>query len=169
MVLVAFALCLFVLSYLALRQAAPRIAAVALATAKSEMAQPLYLLLLMIGIVGILLFGIMPFNTLGEDIRLMKDSSITLLMVLGMLQAVWSAGTSVSEEIEGRTALTVLSKPLSRRSFLLGKYIGIMFSVLVLFVIITAVFVPLSATSRFMTLAKRHAAPPNGNRVTKRS
>ncbi len=141
-VLVAFALCMFVLSYLALRQAAPRIAAVALATAKSEMAQPLYLLLLMIGIVGILLFGIMPFNTLGEDIRLMKDSSITLLMVLGMLQAVWSAGTSVSEEIEGRTALTVLSKPLSRRSFLLGKYIGIMFSVLVLFVIITAVFVP---------------------------
>ncbi len=142
-VLVAFALSMFVLSYLALRQAAPRVAAVALATAKSEMAQPLYLLLLMIGLVGILLFGIMPFNTLGEDIRLMKDSSITLLMVLGMLQAVWSAGTSVSEEIEGRNrALTVLSKPLSRRSFLLGKYIGIMFSVLVLFVIITAVFIP---------------------------
>jgi len=128
------------MTYLALRQAAPRISAVALSTAKSEMAQPLYLLLLMIGVFGVLLFGILPFNTLGEDIRLMKDSGVTLIMVLGMLQAVWSAGTSVSDEIEGRTALTVLSKPISRGSFLLGKYLGIMLTVLVLFVIIGSVF-----------------------------
>lgn len=136
----AIAFLAFFLGYIALRQAAPRVSAVALATAKSEMAQPLYLLLLLIGGFGILLFGILPFNTLGEDIRLMKDSGVTLIMVLGMLQAVWSAGTSVSEEIEGRTALTVLSKPISRGSFLLGKYAGIMLTVLVLFAILTAVF-----------------------------
>ncbi len=70
---------------------------------------------------------------------LLKDSGVTLIMVLGMLQAVWSAGTSVSDEIEGRTALTVLSKPVSRRSFILGKYAGIMLAVLVMFVIIGAV------------------------------
>jgi ABC-type transport system involved in multi-copper enzyme maturation permease subunit len=51
---------------------------------------------------------------------------------------VWSAGTGVAEEIEGRTALTVLSKPVSRRSFLIGKYAGIMMSVFVLFVIMGA-------------------------------
>ncbi len=129
----------FLMSYIAFRQAAPRVAAVAVSTAKSEMAQPLYLLLLVGGLFGVLLFGIIPFNTLGEDVRLMKDSCVTLLMVLGMMQVVWSAGTSVSDEIDGRTALTVLSKPLSRRSFLLGKYVGIMFTVLVLFVIIGAV------------------------------
>ncbi|WP_346772161.1 ABC transporter permease [Neorhodopirellula lusitana] len=124
---------------MAVRQAAPRVWALALSTAKNEMAQPLYLLLLAIGIFGILLFGIFPFNTLGDDIRLLKDSGVTLIMVLGMLLAVWSAGTSVSDEIEGRTALTVLSKPVSRRSFILGKYTGIMLSVLVLFVILSAV------------------------------
>lgn len=124
---------------LAFRQAAPRVWALALSTAKNEMAQPLYLLLLAIGIFGVLLFGIYPFNTLGDDIRLLKDSGVTLIMVLGMLQAVWSAGTSVSEEIEGRTALTVLSKPISRRSFILGKYAGIMLAVLVLFAIIAAI------------------------------
>jgi len=134
----AGAFVMFFLGYLAFRQAAPRVAAVALSTAKSEMAQPLYLLLLLIGLFGVLLFSIMPFNTLGEDIRLMKDSGVTLIMVLGMLQTVWSAGTSVSDEIEGRTALTVLSKPLSRRSFLIGKYVGIMLTVLVLFLIIGA-------------------------------
>ncbi len=124
---------------MAFRQAAPRVWALALSTAKNEMAQPLYLLLLSLGLFGVLLFGIYPFNTLGDDIRLLKDSGVTLIMVLGMLQAVWSAGTSVSDEIEGRTALTVLSKPVSRRSFILGKYAGIMMSVLVLFVILGAV------------------------------
>ncbi len=124
---------------LAMRQAAPRVWALALSTAKNEMAQPLYLLLLALGAFGILLFGIFPFYTLGDDIRLLKDSAVTLIMIMGMLLAVWSAGTSVSDEIEGRTALTVLSKPVSRRSFVLGKYTGIMLSVFVFFVILSAV------------------------------
>lgn len=136
---IAIAFFLTMTGLMAFRQAAPRVWALALSTAKNEMAQPLYLLLLALGIFGVLFFGIYPFNTLGDDIRLLKDSGVTLIMVLGMLQAVWSAGTSVSEEIEGRTALTVLSKPVSRRSFILGKYAGIMLAVLVLFVIIAAV------------------------------
>jgi hypothetical protein len=138
-VVIAITFFLAITGLMAFRQAAPRVWALALSTAKNEMAQPLYLLLLAIGIFGVLFFGIYPFNTLGDDIRLLKDSGVTLIMVLGMLQAVWSAGTSVSEEIEGRTALTVLSKPVSRRSFILGKYAGIMLAVLVLFVIISAV------------------------------
>ena len=139
MVMIAISFFLTITGLIVFRQAAPRVWALALSTAKNEMAQPLYLLLLAIGLFGVLLFGIYPFNTLGDDIRLLKDSGVTLIMVLGMIQAVWSAGTSVSEEIEGRTALTVLSKPISRRSFVLGKYAGIMLSVLVLFVIIAAV------------------------------
>ncbi len=123
----------------AFRQAAPRVWALSLSTAKNEMAQPLYLLLLALGLFGVMLFAVYPFNTMGDDIRLLKDSGVTLIMVLAMLQAVWSAGTSVSDEIEGRTALTVLSKPVSRRSFVLGKYAGIVLSVLVLFVILAAV------------------------------
>lgn len=138
-VVIAISFFLAITGLMAFRQAAPRVWALALSTAKNEMAQPLYLLLLAIGIFGCLFFAIYPFNTLGDDIRLLKDSGVTLIMVLGMLQAVWSAGTSVSDEIEGRTALTVLSKPVSRRSFILGKYAGIMMAVLVLFVIISAV------------------------------
>jgi ABC-type transport system involved in multi-copper enzyme maturation permease subunit len=137
---IAIAFFLLITSVVAFRQAAPRVWAMALSTAKNEMSQPLYLLLLAIGMFSVILFGFYPFNTLGDDIRLLKDSGVTTIMVLGMLQAVWSAGTSVSEEIEGRTALTVLSKPVSRRSFILGKYAGIMLSVLVMFAIISAVF-----------------------------
>ncbi|MCH7727512.1 MAG: ABC transporter permease, partial [Planctomycetes bacterium] len=38
--------------------------------------------------------------------------------------------------IEGRTALTVLSKPIGRRQFVLGKFLGISWAVALLFVIL---------------------------------
>ena len=41
----------------------------------------------------------------------------------------WAASTSVADEVEGKTALTVLSKPVSRRDFILGKFVGIAWSV----------------------------------------
>ncbi len=144
----------------AFRQAAPRVWALAWSTAKNEMAQTLYLILLVIGVVGVIIFSIYPFNTLGDDIRMFKDSSVTLIMVLAMLQAVWSSGTSVSEEIEGRTALTVLSKPVSRRSFLLGKYAGIIMSVAVMFVIIGAVLLLLMAYKPIYDARETAAATP---------
>ena len=138
-VFVAIGFFLLMASLVALRMAAPRVWALALSTAKNEMSQPLYLLLLAIGMFLIVLFMFMPFYTMGDDIRVLKDSAVTCIMLLALIQVVWSAGTAVSEEIDGRTALTVLSKPVSRRSFILGKYTGIMLAVLVLFVILGAV------------------------------
>jgi ABC-type transport system involved in multi-copper enzyme maturation permease subunit len=54
--------------------------------------------------------------------------------------AVWSASVSVSEEVEGRTALTVLSKPVRRRQFILGKFLGILGPVVVLFIVLGFLF-----------------------------
>src|SRR5205823_4854730 len=51
-----------------------------------------------------------------------------------------AASLSISEEIEGRTAVTVMSKPLSRRQFLLGKYLGILLAGLFMFGMLGAYF-----------------------------
>ena len=42
---------------------------------------------------------------------------------------VWTSSTSIAEEIEGKTAMTLLSKPINRRQFIVGKYVGIMAAV----------------------------------------
>jgi ABC-type transport system involved in multi-copper enzyme maturation permease subunit len=131
--------CIFVL-YVLVRAAAPKLFAVALSTYKSEIAQPLFMILLVLGVFLLVLFVFVPYNTFGEDIKMLKDSGLTLIMVLGIILAVWSAGTSVSEEIEGRTALTVLSKPIGRRSFVLGKFLGISWTVGLLFIVLGLVF-----------------------------
>ncbi len=125
---------------LLLQQAvAPRVSAVALATFKNELAQPLFLVLMLLGGLAIVLFVFLPFNTFGEDIKLLKDCGITTIMLLAAFQGVWSASSSISEEIEGRTALTVLSKPIQRRSFIIGKFLGVFWLLFLMFVVLGAV------------------------------
>ena len=71
---------------------------------------------------------------------MLKDSGLTLIMILAIIQGVWGASNSVSEEIEGRTALTVLSKPIGRRQFIIGKVLGILWTVVFLFIVLGSVF-----------------------------
>lgn len=128
------------LVYLLFRVSMPKLSAVAVATAKSEMGQPLYLLLLVVGSFLLFLFIYIPYFTFDEDVKVLKDSGLTLIMVFCILEAIWAASTSVSEELEGRTALTVLSKPIGRREFILGKFAGIVWTVAVMFIILGVVF-----------------------------
>ncbi len=141
----ALVVALLILAYVILRQAAPRVSAVALATAKNEMSQLLFLVLLIIGGAVIVFSVYVPFYTMGEDIKVLKTTSLTVMMILSIGQAVWAAGTSIHDEIEGRTALTVLSKPISRRSFWLGKMVGILYVVLLMFVILGLVLMVVTA------------------------
>ena len=130
---------LFLLFWI-LRVVTPKTSAIALATAKSEMAQPLFLIIVLFGAFALFVFLFIPYNTFGEDIKMLKDSGFTLLMILCIIQAVWAASSSVYEEVEGRTALTVLSKPIGRREFILGKYLGIVSLVALQFIVLGFVF-----------------------------
>jgi len=131
---------LLVLFYILHSSLMPRLSAVALATAKSEIAQPLFRILIALGMFLIVMFIWIPYNTFGEDIKMLKDSGLPLILVLGIIQAIWAASMSVSEEVEGRTALTVLSKPIGRRDFILGKFLGIGWSVALLYLILGTTF-----------------------------
>lgn len=125
---------------LMLQQAvAPRASAVAHATVKNELAQPLFLVLMLLGVISIILYEFLSFNTFGEDIKLLKDCGITTIMLLAAFQGIWSASSSISEEIEGKTALTVLSKPIQRRSFVIGKFLGIFWVLMLMFVILGSI------------------------------
>ena len=113
------------LAYLTIRAAFPKLSAIAIATAKSEMSQPLYLIILYSGLFLLGASMWIPYNTFGEDIKMLKETGMQIALLLCVFQAIWAASSSVSEEIEGRTALTVLSKPVGRRDFVLGKFFGV--------------------------------------------
>jgi len=124
------------LLFLLMQAVAPKASAIALSAAKSELSQPLPVILMVLVGLAILLFVFLPFHTFGEDIKLLKDCGITLILIVATFQAVWSASTSVNEELEGRTALTLLSKPIHRRSFIIGKMLGIFWLLMFMFLVL---------------------------------
>ena len=123
----------------------PKVSAVALSTFKSETAQPVFIIFVIVGAVVLLLFLFVPCNTFGEDIKMMKKAGVNLLLLVGVMQSVWAASSSIADEIEGRTALTVLSKPLSRSSFIIGKFTGIAWTVVFQYCVLGLIFLILVA------------------------
>jgi ABC-type transport system involved in multi-copper enzyme maturation permease subunit len=136
---VAAAVVLWVLFKL-LQWAAPKLAAIAWTTAKETFSQPLFYLLLGIGAFLLVLFLFIPYNTFGEDVKVIKDEGLTLVMVLSVILALWTASASIADEIEGRTALTLLSKPIARWQFIVGKFLGIIGPVAIMFIVLGMVF-----------------------------
>lgn len=103
---------------------------IARATTKEAVRQPVFLLCLAIAISILAINFFVPFFTLGDDVKMVKDCGLATILITGLLIAVWTASTSVAEEIEGKTAMTLLSKPINRRQFVLGKYLGIIQAIL---------------------------------------
>lgn len=89
----------------------------------------------------------MPFFTFGSDTQELKSNGLSTMLICGLLLAVWTAGMSITNDIEGKTAMTLLSKPVNRRQFILGKYMGILQAVIWL-------FIPLTLFLCFMTYYK---------------
>lgn len=122
--------------YLCLSTLFAKTFAIAHSTFKSEISQPVYLLAFLIGFFFMVGSIFIPYNTFGEDIKMYKDSGLMLLRVLSIFVAIWAASKSVAAEIEGRTALTVLSKPVGRRQFIFGKFSGISLALGLFFVVL---------------------------------
>jgi ABC-type transport system involved in multi-copper enzyme maturation permease subunit len=103
-----------------------RAGVIARATTKEAIRQPVFVLLLCLGFVVLLVNTFLPFFSLGEDIKMLKDCGLATILISGLLLAVWTSSTSIADEIEGKTAMTLLSKPINRRQFIVGKYVGIL-------------------------------------------
>lgn len=143
---------------LLVRWTTPKIWAVARTTAKEVLHQPVFLVLLLIGAFGIMLFPFIPYNTFGEDVRMLKDSGLTLIRVLAIILVIWSASVSIASEIESRTALTLLSKPIGRRQVIIGKFLGILWLAMVFFLILGMMF--LASVSYKVQYDARETAKP---------
>ncbi|MEX0876573.1 MAG: ABC transporter permease subunit, partial [Phycisphaerales bacterium] len=71
-----------------------------------------------------------PGEVSGDD-KMLLDVSMGGVFLLGILLASFIATAAISREIENKTVLTVVSKPVSRTSVIIGKFLGIAASMLV--------------------------------------
>ncbi len=87
--------------------------------------QPVFLLLMTFASAFNMLLASMFYFGFGDDQKLVKDSVLAVMLLTGLFGAVLSASASVANEIRTGTALAVLSKPVGRLRFLLGKFLGL--------------------------------------------
>src|SRR5215213_4209120 len=87
--------------------------------------QPIFTLLLALGAAILLIFGLLPFFTLGEDTVMFKSVGLDVIMLLVLISTLFATSRSIFDEIEDRTMLTLMSKPVKRWEVLVGKYLGI--------------------------------------------
>lgn len=57
--------------------------------------------------------------------KMLESLGLSTLLMMGLLAAAFSASGALSREIEDKTAMTVMSKPVSRATFVLGKFAGV--------------------------------------------
>lgn len=77
---------------------------------------------------SLIFIAAMPFvftHTLNDSARLVRDSALALHFVLGLILGVLMACTALRAELRGGTAAAVLSKPVPRSLFFIGKFLGL--------------------------------------------
>src|ERR1035437_5147358 len=94
--------------------------------------QPVFLLLMTTSAVFEIFLATPYYFAFGDEPKLVKNSTLAVMLLAGLLGAVLSASASLAREISSGTALAVLSKPVSRIQFLLAKYAGLLVALAVL-------------------------------------
>ena len=92
--------------------------------------QPIYSLVLVLAAAVLIVFGVLPFFTLGEDTKMFLAVGLDVVLVAVLVSTLFATSRTVFDEIEDRTMLTLMSKPVYKWEVLVGKYLGIILSAL---------------------------------------
>lgn len=85
--------------------------------------------------------GLLSTLTVGERTKIIIDIGLAGMNIFGVLIAIFLGISLVNKEIDKRTIYTILSKPVRRSQFLLGKYVGLSITLSVNMIIMSAVFI----------------------------
>jgi Cu-processing system permease protein len=75
--------------------------------------------------------------TAGQDVKIIKDLSLSATSVFGLFIAIFIGINLVSKEVERRSVYPLLAKPIRRSELIVGKYAGLQLTLLVNMVVMT--------------------------------
>lgn len=102
--------------------------------------QPVFTVLVVAGILALVFNVSLAAFTLEDDDKLLVDLGLSTLFLVGLLLAAFTATSVLTREIENRTVLTVVSKPVSRPALVVGKFAGVAAALVIGYWVLAAVF-----------------------------
>lgn len=101
-------------------------------------------ILYLIGIYAVLLFAVaelLPDVAGGAEDKITLDLGLAGIHLLGLVVTVFVGTGLINKEIEKRTVLVLISKPVSRLEFILGKHLGLSAVLAVLMILLTVIYI----------------------------
>ena len=120
---------------------------IAINTFRESARNKMFYLLVFFGILFALSSKLISFLTLGDAMKVLKDTGLAAINFFCVLIAIFTGINLVYKEIEKKTIFNILSKPVSRDEFIIGKFLGLaltMLAALGAMAVIFFVFVALS-------------------------
>ncbi len=97
----------------------------AVSTFRETVRDRIFYLVAVFGFVMLTSTAVVSPLTIGAQGKIMSDVGLAAMTVFGLLVVVFVGSNMVRKEMEKGTILTILSKPVSRRQYLWGKFIGL--------------------------------------------
>ncbi len=108
-------------------------------------------ILYVIGFFALLLalaLRLLPEISVGTDGKIFLDLGLASTALLGAIVAVFVGTGLINKEIEKRTVLVLIPKPISRAELIIGKHLGLSAVLLVMITIMTLIYLGLLAWSK---------------------
>lgn len=124
--------------------------------------QPIFAVLILVGALAMVLnpsLAAYSMETGGGDNKMLIDLGLSTIFLVSLLLAAFTATGVLASEVENRTVLTVVSKPVPRPVFVLGKFVGVAGAIAVAYYILAVVFL-FTVRHRVMSTASDHFDGP---------
>lgn len=117
-----------------------KIRAIAANTFKEAIRDRILYLLLFFAAVSIIFSRLLALLTVGDRVKIIMDVGLASLSLFGALMAILMGTGLVYKEIDKKTIHTLLSRPIHRYQFLLGKYIGLISTLFIMLLLMSLIF-----------------------------
>jgi ABC-type transport system involved in multi-copper enzyme maturation permease subunit len=107
-----------------------RILAIAQNTFRESVRDKVLYVLLLFAAAAILGSKALGYISIGQDVKIVKDISLSSVSIFGVLIAIFVGTNLVYKEMDKRTIYTIICRPMHRFEFILGKYLGLAFLLL---------------------------------------
>ena len=78
--------------------------------------------------------------TAGQDVKIIKDLGLAASSAIGLFIAIFFGIGLVTKEVDRRSIYSLLSKPVTRSQFIVGKYLGLATTLVVNLAVMTVAF-----------------------------
>jgi ABC-type transport system involved in multi-copper enzyme maturation permease subunit len=140
-----------------------RVWAVALNTFREAVRDRVLYLLLVVGVGAVAFSKFLGEISVGDHLHVIVNTGLTAVSLLGVMISVFVGTGLIYKEIDKRTVYTILSKPVRRGEFILGKYLGLLLTILVCMGLLSLGFlVYYRIVAGAAVVPKGEGAPPAG-------